>query len=190
MTSAAPALGAMALDPAVLPTVAPSPEIAADGRPTPEFRERLRRIPSARNAVSVVSLWLQCAAILAVVVQWPSPATWIAGFILMGRTHAQVASLMHESAHRLLFANKAANDHVGRWLLGYTQLTSTGAYRRVHMAHHRQEFGPDEPDIALYANYPVGGASLRRKLVRDASGRTGFGSSWRSSPRSVAPTAA
>ena len=81
---------------------------------------------------------------------------------------------MHEAAHRLLFANRRANDFVGRWLLGYPRFTSTDAYRRVHMAHHRQEFGPDEPDIPLYAGYPISRASFRRKLVRDATGRTGF----------------
>ena len=88
----------------------------------------------------------------------------------MGRAHAQFASLMHEAAHRLLFANRRANDFVGRWLLGYPSFTSTDAYRRVHMAHHREEFGPDEPDIPLYAGYPITDASLRRKLVRDADG--------------------
>ena len=92
----------------------------------------------------------------------------------MGRTQAQLASLMHESAHRLLFANRRLNDFVGRWLLGYPAYTSTDAYRRVHMAHHRQEFGPDEPDIPLYAGYPITRASFRRKLVRDATGQTGF----------------
>ncbi|MGZ4769605.1 MAG: fatty acid desaturase, partial [Ilumatobacteraceae bacterium] len=51
---------------------------------------------------------------------------------------------------------------------------STDAYRRVHMAHHRDEFGPDEPDIALYAGYPIGHASMRRKLIRDATGQTGL----------------
>ena len=41
------------------------------------------------------------------------------------------------------------------------------------MAHHRAEFGPEEPDLALYANYPISTASFRRKLTRDALGRTG-----------------
>jgi fatty acid desaturase len=59
-------------------------------------------------------------------------------------------------------------------LLGYPTFTSTDAYRRVHMAHHRREFGPDEPDIPLYAGYPISRASFRRKLVRDATGRTGI----------------
>lgn len=174
MSAPAPVLGAMAPDPSTLPVVSPTGNISGDGRPTPEFRERLRHISSVRNAFSVVAMWAQCATILAVVARFPSPVTWTLGFVLMGRTHAQVASLMHESAHRLLFADRTTNDVVGRWLLGYTQLTSTAAYRRVHMAHHRQEFGPDEPDIALYANYPVGSASLRRKLIRDATGRTGL----------------
>ena len=32
------------------------------------------------------------------------------------------------------------------------------------MAHHRQEFGPDEPDLPLYVGYPITTDSLRRKL--------------------------
>jgi fatty acid desaturase len=93
--------------------------------------------------------------------------------LLMGRAFAQFASLMHEAAHRLLFANKRLNDITGRWLLGFPSFTSTDVYRRVHMAHHRDEFGPDEPDIPLYIGYPIGAASFRRKLWRDSTGRTG-----------------
>ena len=144
-----------------------------DGRPTPAFRERLRRIPSWRNAWSVAALYLQTGFVIWAGVRW-APWSTIPAFVLMGRAHAQFASLMHEAAHRLLLANRRANDVVGRWLLGFPQFTSADAYRRVHMAHHRQEFGPDEPDIALYRGYPITADSLRRKLVRDATGRTGI----------------
>jgi fatty acid desaturase len=41
------------------------------------------------------------------------------------------------------------------------------------MAHHREEFGPNEPDIPLYANYPITRQSFRRKLLRDSVGITG-----------------
>jgi fatty acid desaturase len=99
---------------------------------------------------------------------------WVVAFVLMGRAHAQFAALMHEAAHRLLFRNKRANDWVGRWLLGYPSFTPTDLYRRGHMAHHREEFGPDEPDIPLYRGYPISKDSLRRKLVRDATGQTGW----------------
>src|SRR5262249_45692722 len=134
-------------------------------------------IPSVRNAISVVGLYLQTAVLLAAVVVtpgWWRLLVWPIVFVLMGRTHAQFASLMHEAAHRLLFKKRWLNDWVGKWLLGYPSFTTTEGYRRVHMAHHREEFGPDEPDIPLYANYPVSHDSLRRKLVRDITGQTGY----------------
>jgi fatty acid desaturase len=158
--------------PVALPVPHETAEVRGDGRPSQALREELRRIASWRNAGSVVSLYAQTALLvwLSVRYLWTLPIT----FLLMGRAFAQFASLMHEAAHRLLFADKQVNDWVGRWLLGFPAFTSTDAYRRVHMAHHRDEFGPDEPDIALYAGYPIGHASFRRKLIRDATGRTGL----------------
>ena len=163
----------MAPDPSTLTPARADDFIAPDGRPTAAYRERLRRIPNFRNALSVVSLYVQTIGVLTVVVVVDNLAVRIVAFLLMGRAHAQFLSLMHEAAHRLLFSNKRVNDFIGNWLLGYPSFTSTPAYRRVHMAHHREEFGPEEPDVPLYANYPVSPASLRRKLVRDAFGVTG-----------------
>ena len=157
----ATALGAMV--PRHLPTAHATALVGADGFPTPEFRSRLRRIPSWRNAWSVVFLYAQTSAIVWATVHW-TPWVWPLSVLLMGRTFAQFASLMHEAAHRLLFANKRLNDIAGRWLLGFPSFTSTDVYRRVHMAHHRDEFGPDEPYIPLYIGYPIGAASFRRKL--------------------------
>jgi fatty acid desaturase len=111
--------------------------IRTDGRPTPAFREELRCIPNVRNALSVVSTSVQMLAILwaaAWTTQWAWwPAAWFVAVLLLGRTNAQLASLMHESAHRLLFSNKLLNDVVGRWILGFPVRTSTDAYRRVRL---------------------------------------------------------
>ena len=167
-------LGGMAPTIDSLPRVIDNPSIGTDGRPVPELRAELRRIPSLLNAWSVLWCYGQNILILATAVQINHIATWFVAFLLMGRMHAQFASLMHEAAHRLLFKHRGANDWVGNWLLGFPVITSTPAYRRVHMAHHREEFGPDEPDIPLYANYPITAESFRRKLVRDATGQTGI----------------
>ncbi len=177
MTAASPRLGGMSPSADQLPVVREDARIRVDGRPQPGFREDLRRIPSARNGLSVLFLYVQTALLLTATIVtpgWWRLLVWPVVFVLMGRTHAQFASLMHEAAHRLLFAKRSVNDWVGKWLLGYPAFTTTEGYRRVHMAHHREEFGPDEPDIPLYANYPVSPASLRRKLTRDAEGRTGL----------------
>ncbi len=116
--------------PSTLPAVRATELIRADGRPTPAFREQLRRIPSWRNAGSVAFLYAQTSLFCG-----PSPgrpaggacSSGRSGFLLMGRAHAQFASLMHEAAHRLLFSNRRANDLVGRWLLGYPSFTPTDA---------------------------------------------------------------
>jgi fatty acid desaturase len=160
--------------PALLTTITPTERITASGRPAPGYREQLRRVPNVRNAVAVLSVWAQTAGILVAAIRIDHPLTWALAFLLMGRAHAQLAALMHEAAHRLLFSNKRLNDWVGRFVLGYPSFTPIDLYRRGHMAHHRREFGPDEPDIPLYRGYPISPASLRRKLVRDATGRTGW----------------
>jgi fatty acid desaturase len=164
----------MAPNPATLPVVVDNPFISPDGRAVRDVRAELRKIPSYKNAFTVAWLYGQNIGILWAASRLGHPAAWVLAFLLMGRAHAQFASLMHEAAHRTLFTHKQTNDWVGNWLLGYPVMTSTPAYRRVHMAHHREEFGPEEPDIPLYANYPVTPDSLRRKLWRDATGRTGI----------------
>ena len=161
-------------EPGLLDAVHATDRITEAGRPTPEFREELRRIPNVRNAFAVIFLYVQTIAIVCLAVWADNWFVWIAAFVLMGRAHAQFAALMHEAAHRLLFRNRRINDFVGRWLLGFPSFTPIDAYRRGHMAHHREEFGPDEPDIPLYRGYPISRASMRRKLVRDATGRTGW----------------
>ena len=158
----------------VLPEVLPSEHLGATGRPTGELRARLYRIPNGRNAFHLVVLWAQTLALLYVAVRWQHPLVWAAVFLLQGRTFARFSIFTHEAAHRLLFSNRRWNDFAGRWLLGYPALLPMDAYRRGHMAHHKEEFGPNEPDLALYAGYPISRASWRRKLVRDAVGISGY----------------
>jgi len=158
----------------LLTVPAPHGRILPTGRAVPPLRTDLRRIPSLRTALSVASTYAQTIGIIVAAVWIGRWWAYLLAFLLMGRAHAQLAALMHEAAHRLLFRNKAANDWVGRWLLGYPSFAPTDQYRRAHMAHHREEFGPEEPDMALYVGYPIPPDSFRRKLWRDATGQTGW----------------
>jgi fatty acid desaturase len=160
--------------PEVLAEFQPTERLAANARPAPPWRDELRRIPNLRNAFAVLFLYAQTIGIIVAAVWIDNLFVWALAFVLMGRAHAQFAALMHEAAHRLLFRNRQLNDWVGRWLLGFPSFTPIDLYRRGHMAHHRDEFGPDEPDIPLYRGYPIARASMRRKLTRDATGRTGI----------------
>lgn len=173
-TSASPRLGGMVPHSSAFTEVRPTSRITPNGHPKPELRAELRRIPNLRNAVSVSSIYVQNIAIVWAALILHNPIAYVIAFVLMGRAHAQILAMMHESVHRLLFSNRKLNDFAGRWLLGYLSFVNSDAYRYVHMAHHREEFGPNEPDIPLYANYPISRDSFWRKMRRDALGVTGF----------------
>ena len=158
----------------LLVTPAEASPIGPTGKPRPELREDLRRIPNLHNVVNVVALYAITIGILVVTARLDNVAVWIAAFLVMGPIHARFAILMHEAAHRLLFSNRRANDFVGKWLVAHPALVPIDLYRRGHMAHHREEFGPNEPDIPLYRGYPIARDSMVRKLRRDLFGITGW----------------
>jgi fatty acid desaturase len=157
-----------------LPDVLPTERLSELGRPAPEMRAYLRRVPNGRNVVTVALAWVQSFGVVAVAAWIDRWWAYAIAFLLLGRAFALLNILGHEAAHRLLFTSKRVNDFVGRWLLAYPAFTAFDLYRRSHMAHHRDEFGPDEPDLGLYSGYPISRASMRRKLVRDAFGTSGW----------------
>jgi fatty acid desaturase len=161
--------------PELLPRVLPTDRLSEAGRPLASLREPLRRIPNGRNLLTVVSLYGQTGGVLALAVWLRNPLAYVAAFLLMGRTHCQFNILGHEAAHRLLFSNRRVNDFVGRWFLAYPSFQALDLYRRAHMAHHREEFGPNEPDMDLYRGYPIPKDSFWRKMKRDAF----FVSGWK-----------
>lgn len=160
--------------PAALPDVLPTDRLTATAMPVAAVRTPLRRISDLRNVGSVVLTWGQAVATVGVAVWLDNPLVWVAAFLLMGPVHARFAIIAHEAAHKLLFTNKRANDLVGRWLLAYPALVPFDVYRRSHFAHHREEFGPNEPDLNLYEGYPITRRSFARKLRRDAVGISGW----------------
>jgi fatty acid desaturase len=158
----------------LLPDVLPTDRLTAQGRMVPELRASLRRIPNLRNAITVVGALLQTFGVIALAAWIDQPLVWIMAFVLMCRGFGLLGILGHEAAHRLLFGNRRINDSVGRWLLSYPAFVPLDIYRRSHMAHHRDEMGPDEPDRNLYEGYPISRDSFRRKLTRDAVGISGW----------------
>lgn len=158
----------------LLPDALPTDGLNGKGRPIGPLRDELYRLHPGRNAFNVLGVWLQSVGVIAVALWLHHPLAWFVAFVLMGRAFALFAILGHEAAHRLLFPNRRINDWVGAWLVAYPGFVPIEAYRRGHMAHHKEEFGPTEPDLALYAGYPIPKASWRRKLMRDALGNSGW----------------
>ena len=152
-----------------------SDRLRPDGRPRPEFRAELRKIPNRANAVLVLISLVYPFVAIGAAVRIDHPVAWVVAFFVMVAYFQRALTLFHEAAHRLLFTNRTLNDWVGEKFIGWLAFgTGESNYRLAHSQHHRDEFGEKEPDFPLYARYPIPPDSLRRKLVRDAIGVSGW----------------
>lgn len=163
------------LEPTGLVPFEGSERLRPDGRPRPEFRAELRQIASARNVLAVVASLALPAALVAAVIAIDHWLALLVAIPVMGILQNRLFILHHEAAHRLLFSNRRWNDLIGVVLIGWIAFgTGSHSYRRGHANHHRDEFGPKEPDFLLYSFYPITMESMRRKLIRDVFGVSAY----------------
>jgi fatty acid desaturase len=134
----------------------------------------LRRRSNWVGAALVLHAWALILGAMAVFALWPNPLTFLAATMVIGGRQLGIAILMHDAAHGLLFANRRVNDWVGQWLCAYPVATDLHLYRPYHLTHHRRTQQADDPDLVLSAPFPITRASLRRKIIRDLTGVTGF----------------
>src|SRR5215468_10924255 len=89
-----------------------------------------------RSWLSLAINWALVGAAMALVAVWPNPLTILVALFVIGARQLGFAVLMHEAAHRSLFANRAVNDFVGNWLCAFPIWSDTRPYRPYHLQHH------------------------------------------------------
>ena len=127
-----------------------------------------------RSWLSVATNWSLVFAAMALVAAWPNPLTVVVALFVIGARQLGCAVLMHEAAHRSLFSDRRVNDWVGSWLCAYPVWSDLFAYRPYHLQHHAHTGTSRDPDLGLIRPFPITPSSLRRKIGRDLSGRTGL----------------
>ncbi|MGH8597836.1 MAG: fatty acid desaturase family protein, partial [Gammaproteobacteria bacterium] len=99
---------------------------------------------------------------------------YLLAVMLIGSRQLGMLILMHDGAHGMLARTPALNRFLAQWLCAYPMLADCDLYRRYHLQHHARTMQDDDPDLVLTGHYPIPRSSLRRKLLRDLLGRTGF----------------
>ncbi|MEL7450235.1 MAG: fatty acid desaturase family protein [Pseudomonadota bacterium] len=140
---------------------------------SPEELQAFTRRSDLAGAVTVAFNWGLIALAFALVALRPGVLTVLVSLVLLGGRQLGLAILMHDCAHRSLFRTPWLNEWVGKWLCGAPILADLAAYRKYHFVHHRTAGSDEDPDRSNYLPYPVGRASMRRKLARDLTGITG-----------------
>jgi len=167
-------VSARRLDPPA-PPVDPARPVAAPGAGdllTLAELQSLRRTSTARGAWLVLHAWAAILGAMAASALWPSPLTFLVGIAVVGGRQLGLAVLAHEAAHWRLFTGMKPNGWAAKLFCAWPMGIELGAYRRRHHLHHRHTQQPEDPDLALAAGYPVGGAALWRGALADLSGLT------------------
>jgi fatty acid desaturase len=134
----------------------------------------LRRRSNLVGALLVLHAWALILGAMALFALWPNPLSFLLAVMVIGGRQLGIAIQMHDAAHGLLFANRRLNDWIGQWLCAYPVGTDLNLYRPYHLTHHRLTQQAGDPDLALSSPFPITRASLRRKILRDITGQTGF----------------
>ena len=146
----------------------------ADFKLSAAQRAELNTKSNWRGSLEVGKDWGLILLAFALSLVWPHPVTFVLSLLLLAAAQAGFAILQHEAAHRSLFASAKLNDFMGEYLCAQPILQSMPGYRAYHMTHHRLAGTKDDPDLIMTEQYPVSPSSLKRKLLRDASGLTGL----------------
>lgn len=146
----------------------------ADFKLSAAQRAELNTKSNWRGSLEVGKDWGLILLAFALSLVWPHPVTFVLSLLLLAAAQAGFAILQHEAAHRSLFASAKLNDFMGEYLCAQPILQSMPGYRAYHMTHHRLAGTKDDPDLIMTEQYPVNPSSLKRKLLRDASGLTGL----------------
>lgn len=139
-----------------------------------EDEARLRTRSNVMGLYLVAHAWALVFAAMALFAAWPNPLTFLIAFVIISNRQLGLAILMHDASHRLLFDHPGINDRVGAWLCGAPVGANLKLYRPYHLSHHRHTQQAQDPDLILSAPFPITGKSLRRKIVRDLLGITGY----------------
>jgi len=134
----------------------------------------LLRMRDGRSWLTLALTWGIVFGAMALVAVWPNPLSVVLALFLIGSRQLGLAVLMHDASHHALFAKRRVNDWVGNWLAAYPVWADMDSYRPYHLKHHAHTWTQRDPDLSLAQPFPITAQSLRRKLMRDLTGRTGL----------------
>jgi fatty acid desaturase len=139
--------------------------------PKAELRQLAQR-SDLWGAWLVLHAWGVIALSVTAYILFPNAWVFAAAFLIIGSRQHGLSILAHDTAHGVLFENKALNEWVGKYLLAAPYGGDMIAYRHYHLKHHRYAQSENDPDLPLSAKFPTTKKSLFRKFLRDITGLT------------------
>lgn len=112
----------------------------------------------------ILKCWLIIAVIFTMAATWTNPLAIVLAVILLGGRQLNLAIIMHDAGHHLLFNQAKTNTMVGNWFAAYFLFLNTEQYAKQHNHHHGFAGTEKDPDIPNFKAYPVSKGVLPGKL--------------------------
>ena len=139
--------------------------------------DEIRPLASRSNMMGTF-LVLHCFSTITIALTifsiWSNLFTFIIAIMVIGSRQLGLAILMHDGAHRALFASDFLNEKIGYWVCGAPILADMFAYRHYHLMHHKHTQTDKDPDLNLSKPFPTTIKSIIRRIFRDITGQTGI----------------
>jgi fatty acid desaturase len=93
---------------------------------------------------------------------------YLLSIILIGSRQRALATILHDSAHRVLCRNKVINDIIGKYLSGYLIFQSLSTYVKSHVINHHNYLGDKDkdPDYIMYINSGITSETNKNRFIQ------------------------
>jgi fatty acid desaturase len=120
-----------------------------------DLRKELKPLMKSNNhrgLLAVLYDYIQIFLAIGLSVYFQDIFVYLLVLFFIGTRQRALATLLHDSAHRVLCANSKLNDFIGKYLSGYLIFQSFKAYARSHVILHHNFLGnaQKDPDYQYY----------------------------------------
>ncbi len=117
-----------------------------------DIAEQIEELSRPRFAIFCAYLaldWLGIAVGFALFAWYSSLAGFLAASVVLGVSQHGLVVLGHEAVHFRVCRRRLINEGVGRLLCMFPVTLTVSSYREFHLPHHRDPFGPGDPELPL-----------------------------------------
>ncbi|ECL6957266.1 phosphoesterase, partial [Salmonella enterica] len=106
-----------------------------------EELNQLSDLNNYRGIIAVASDWIVIFAIIVLSLYFDNVLLYILAVVIIGTRQRALATILHESAHRVLAKNTKINDVLGKYFSGYFIFQTFQKYAKSHVILHHNYLG-------------------------------------------------
>lgn len=133
-----------------------------------EELNQLSDLNNYRGIIALTSDWIVIFAIIVLSLYFDNVLLYFLAVVIIGTRQRALATILHESAHRVLAKNTKINDVLGKYFSGYFIFQTFQKYAKSHVILHHNYLGKKnkDPDYAYYIESNLFEEVTKRRFVK------------------------